>query len=259
MIERKYRKGRMSTVILVGAMIVLWGMALTDQASAQTQPKATEIETKNPASRKQVTNKQAEVSLYGKVVVAGLGGFLGWILTKSVGLVILRRRLISYLVVVINSHLRQYHEFVKWLTAVREITIKEGYLVKLAATYTKDELQDLAEVREHCLRLLKKDELLKMTKLSQRMWEIEALLSGFCESLQGYKSKEKVMDSSDVEFLRKKQDRIFSYINVLPKRIEKLDQIPNDYSGVHGAESLVTSRSAGPPSEHPHNSGEETT
>jgi hypothetical protein len=41
-----------------------------------------------------------------------------------------------------------------------------------------------------------------------------------------------------------KQDRILSYINVLPKEIDNISKLPIDYSGVQGAETLVTLHSA---------------
>ena len=185
-----------------------------------------------------------------RIVVAGLGGFFAWILAKCVGLLVLRRRLLAYLIVILNTHLRQYQEALKWLFAVREKTIKEGHIVKLAADYTEDDLNDLTKVRPELMRLLFRMELIRLTKLTQRMWEIEALLAGFCETLQGYKDKGAVLKVSDIDYLHRKQDRILSYIQILPSEISNINQLPIDYSGIHGAETLVTSSSAALPEEH---------
>lgn len=187
------------------------------------------------------------ISDYGiatEVIAAGLGGFLAWVLTKTVAYVVLRNRLISYLLVVINVRLRQYQDFLKWLSAVREDTIKEGFVIKLAANYTKDDLHDLTEVRKESLKFLRMREFIRVTKLIQRMSEVEALLDGFALELQGYREREQKLDSSDVDFLKRKQDRIISYIRVLPQKIAKLTDLPVDYSGIEGAETLVTSASA---------------
>ena len=72
-------------------------------------------------------------------------------------------------------------------------------------------------------------ELVRLTKLTQRMWEIEALLDGFCATLQAYKDKGEALQVSDVDYLHRKQDRILSYIQILPSEINNINQLPIDY------------------------------
>jgi hypothetical protein len=180
-----------------------------------------------------------------KVTAAALGGFVAWLLTKSLGFLILRQRLLAYLLVVLNEHFRDYHRNPAWLTAVREKTLKEGHLVKEAAIYTKDELADLTAVRQECLTLLRKSELIRVTKIIQAMWAIETLLAGYSESLAIYNSRAIVLDASDLDLFHRREDRILSYLNILPRSITRLGQLPSDYSGIHPPETLVLEGSAG--------------
>jgi hypothetical protein len=184
-----------------------------------------------------------------KIAAAGFGGFIGWLLTKIVTLIVLRKRLIAYLVVVINGHMDQYRETKKWLEAVKDKTIKKNHVIKLAATYHENDMSDLADMRSDCLQLLKKSELIKTTKLHQRMLEIEDLLAGFCEDLTNYRKNGTTLSESSVDYLQKKIERIKSYMDKFPlEKIQTLDQLPDDYAGVHGADVLVSNSSAVEPS-----------
>ena len=241
------KRVRMSTkfAMVLGAVSCLALAGTSFGQDSPQQPKQTQVS--NPCAAippLQQASASAGDSLALKIVAAGLGGFLAWLLTKIVGLLILRMKLVSYLLVVINAHLRIYHDTENWVFAVREKTIKEGHVIKLAASYTKDDLGDFTEVRQDCLRLLSQRELEGITKLLQCMWEIEALYDGFCGSLEGYRSRGVALDASDVEYLQRKQDRILSYIHVLPSEVGRLSELRLDYRGIHGAETLVTSSSA---------------
>ena len=142
---------RRETVPTVLAVLGVGALALAGFATAQTTTAPQATPTANvPQSTAQ--NPPAKTTDYvTSVLVAGFGGFLGWILTKSLGWFLLRRRLLAYLKVVTDSNLRQYHDSKKWLAAVREKTLKEGHIVNLAADYTKDDLTSLTCVREQCL------------------------------------------------------------------------------------------------------------
>ncbi len=179
-----------------------------------------------------------------KVLAAALGGFLAWMLTKATGYWVLRQRFLHYMVVVVNAHLRQYQDLDQWLRAVREKTIKDGHIVKLAAKYTVDKLEDLTAVRPDALRLLTQDEIVKITLLLHRLTELEALVDGFCAMLVEYQSAGTPLTPPDVDYLRLKQDRIFSYMHLVPKAVESIAALPAEYPGIIGADSLVTGNSA---------------
>jgi len=186
-------------------------------------------------------SKEATESSYDKlladILAAGIGGFISWILLTAVTFYFTRQRLISYLLVTLNSHLRQYKD-TKWLSDVKEKKIKEGQIVKLAAKYTKDDLADITDARSECLTYLWRNELVRLTKIYQRMFELEALFDGFCEVLEDYKKEGKTLDPTDVEYLQRKHDRIMSYINILPNKIDSLKDLPEDYSGILGPEYI---------------------
>lgn len=235
-------------VLLLGTVTIITFVMNSGDLLAAPSPEFPSNSTSvTNSNTKNTLTAQTPDDLSSRITIAALGGFMGWVLTTSVGLIILRARLISYLIVVINTHLKNYYDSIAWIEAVKDQTIKDGHLIKLAASYTKDELSDLTGVRNQCLKLLTKNELLQVTKLIQRMLEVEALMAGFCESLHAYKQKEIVLDASDVDYLIKKKSRILSYLKLLPLSIDKITDLPIDYSGIHGPEVLVTSASAALP------------
>ncbi|MHB8519974.1 MAG: hypothetical protein ACYDH9_04380 [Limisphaerales bacterium] len=224
---------RPSLFLLVATLSLVWS-----STTSFSQSNTPSVLNRGPLS------PQTSDGLAFEVLAAGLGGFLAWTLTKAIGLAILRRRLVSYAVVVVNSHLRQYADIEQWLRATREKTIREGHIIKLAAAYTVDELEDLTELRPDGLRLLRKNEILRITVLLLRLKELEALLAGFCNTLEEYKLSGAPLKPSDVDYLQRKQDRIFSYMRLIPKEIPSLDALPLDYAGIIGADSIVTISSA---------------
>jgi hypothetical protein len=182
------------------------------------------------------------------MLAAGLGGFLAWIFKTSAGFHLTRRRLISYLLVAINSHLRQYKDLNPWLKTVMEKTIKKGHSVNQAARYTKDELGDLTEMRSQCLTYLNQNQLVQFTLLCRLMFELEALLDGFCKTLDDYKTKATVLTDDDVDYLKRKYNRILSYLKALPvDEVKDINKLPQDYSGIEGAEGIVTDSISTPP------------
>lgn len=224
--------------ILAVTIIVVGIIASPAQTIGQADKSPQEITTTEAHPQSQGQSADSPHPATG-VLVAALGGFVGWILTKSVGWFLLRQRLLSYLIVVINTHLKEYHESRKWLAVVREKSIKQGHTVDMAAEYTKNELASITCVREQCFKLLRKNELVRLTNLLYRLWQIEALFDGFCKSLRVYKADAKRLNASDVNYLLMKEDRILSYLDVLPERIRTLSSLPEKYTDILGPEPIV--------------------
>ncbi|WP_020585592.1 hypothetical protein [Desulfobacter curvatus] len=225
--------------IIVIALCVLFS---TQHVHSQTLPhSSSQQETTTNISPFPVA---AESNL-SKIIVAALGGFGGWISIQCIGLYILRQKLLSYLIVVLNSHFEAYKKDIsEWLEAVKSNTIKEGYYINTAANFTKDEHDDLKCVRNQCFKLLTKNELLKYVKLTHRLFETEALLEGLCQSLSDYKNEKKVLEDSDVEYFHKKIERINSYITKFPQSISSIREISVDFEGVLGPKDSVGKKSA---------------
>ena len=183
-----------------------------------------------------------------EMLAAGLGGFLAWILTTSVGFCLTRSRLKSYLLVAINSHIRQYKDLNRWLDTVMKDKIKKGNSIDRTTRYTKDELGDLTEMRSQCLTYLNQNQFVQFTRLCQRMFELEALFDGFCKTLDDYKTNSTVLTDGDVDYMNKKYKRILSYLKALPPDdIENINNLPQDYSGIEGAESIIMDNISTPP------------
>jgi len=216
------------------------------QANSLPTNSTTQSSTSSPlqSSNDNFTHVINQDSPISKVIVVAMGGFLGWIFVQCVGLYILRQKLISYLLVVINAYLSSYQDIIKWINAVKSKTLKVDHIINTAAKFTQDDFSDLKSVRDNCFKLLSKSELLIYIKIVNRMWETEALLNGLCSSLTEYKRNNTVLKVSDVEYLNCKIDRILSYISLFPANISKLNQLPIDLKGVQGAEVLVSFNSA---------------
>ena len=187
------------------------------------------------------------------IASAVLGGFLGWGLTTGVSFLLDRRKLITYLVIAINNHVEQLNANQEWLKKVKDKTVKEGYIIKLAALYTKDDLSKFSSVRDQCLKLLTKDELVKLENLFLTLNQAEVLLDGFCETLQAYKENETVLASDDVESLERRIERILKCINLLPnpETTKKISDLRDNYAGIVEASTLVTDNSAVLPPTNP--------
>lgn len=222
-------------------VIVLYVLFNTQYLHSQTPPPGISQQSTGSSAMPSSTVLESNLS---KIIVAATGGFLGWIFIQCIGLYLLRQKLLSYLVVVLNSHFETYQDVTGWLDAVKAKTIKEGYYINTAAAFTKDEHDDLKCIRDQCFRLLKKNELLQFIKLTHRLFEVEALLEGLCQTLSDYKEEKKVLDGSDVEYFNRKIERVYSYIKKFPTKISSIHEIPIDFRGVHGAEVLVGKESA---------------
>lgn len=183
-------------------------------------------------------------NLYLEVLAAGLGGFLAWILTKAVGHVIVRKRLMAYIVTLINTHLAELHGSEPWLDAVKEKTIKADHRIETAAEYTPREVDYLDTVSELSLRHLRKRELLLLAKCEQALWETECLFTGLCRTITVLKEDNTVLTPALVEHLHAKIERIKSYLKKLPHKIDDLTSLPEDYRGVLPPETLVHEDSA---------------
>jgi len=176
-----------------------------------------------------------------KTVGAVVAVFLGWLLTNLVGFFVIRKRLVSYLIIGINSHLEQCADNRKWLEKVKAESLREGEAIEQSARYAADQLEDLTAMRVEILKYLWRPEVEKVTKLTKRLWELEELLVGFCETLEEYHKSGTKLDADKFKSISNRLNRILSYMQILPNEISSLDDLPAKYNAVIGAESLVGS------------------
>jgi hypothetical protein len=174
-----------------------------------------------------------------QIISAALGGFAAWLLGRSVALIVKRNRLKNYLEVCLWIHFEGARDSQKWLTRVMSDTLKEGQVVDGAPLYTRDELDDLTSVREQSVELLTRREMVRLTKCFRTLWELEALFKGFCRRLREHQDTRQPLDHDSVVHLVKRARRINALIDLLPKQLKSLDDLPEDYAGRIGAEVLV--------------------
>jgi hypothetical protein len=167
------------------------------------------------------------------------GGFIAWLLQRSLTIFVMRRRLLTYLTTVLNIHFHNVKDNQTWLSQLLLQTIAEGKLINGAPIYTKDSLSGLTEVRPRCLELLTRSELIKLTKCINCLWETEGLFDGFCLSLREMQDSGKTLTQEDVFFFQKRINRINAHIDRIPSEIRSLSELRDDYAGTISAATLV--------------------
>ena len=190
--------------------------------------------------RNEIAGDQSDFTT--KTVGAVVAVFLGWLLTNLVGFFVIRNRLVSYLIIGINSHLEQCVDNRKWLEKVKAESIREGEAIEQSARYAADQLEDLTAMRVEILKYLWRSEVEKVTKLTKRLWELEELLVGFCETLEEHHKSGAKLDADKFKSISNRLNRILSYMQLLPNEIRSLEDLPSKYNAVIGAESLVSAK-----------------
>lgn len=87
--------------------------------------------------------------------------------------------------------------------------------------------------------MLRKHELTRVIKLLNKMWTTDILFEGICHTMDRLSENKKVLDAKDIEYLGKKSERIWSYINLLPEKIENIRDLRESYEGTQGPENIV--------------------
>ena len=89
-----------------------------------------------------------DTSILSTILGAALGAFAAWGMTRFVSYIVIRNRLKSYIVTVINIYLDQLASNTEWLSEYTECMITEGCQIDGAPFYTRDEFQDLKNITE---------------------------------------------------------------------------------------------------------------
>lgn len=171
-----------------------------------------------------------------EIISAGIGAFIGWALTKTASLVIRRNRLRNYLHICFQLRFAEMRDNGKWLARVLgDLTL--GTPGESAPRYTRNDLGDIAKLRETSVELLTQVEMRRVAKCHAALWELEVLFEGFCWSLSEHQKARQT--SVDLRHLQKRGDRIAALIAILPTDFRTIDDLPDDYSGRISAVTLV--------------------
>lgn len=181
-----------------------------------------------------------------QIIVALVGGFAAWAAIQGVTYLVLRNRLVVYLVVQINARLQAAHGNREWLDQLARDHSSAGIIPTVAPRYSPDHAEDLHESRELILKYLSRNQIERVTKFLSYLWEVEYLTEGVCEAIGAYSRRKTPLDAEDCRYLRDKVTRVTSIIGKWPATIKGLDDLPIDYAGVWGPGAVkVTPKGAG--------------
>lgn len=172
--------------------------------------------------------------MINEVTVAVIGGFLGWGLIQCVSYFIVRSRLITYLVVQVNTRLQSAHGNREWLQQLCDDHSAIGVVATDAPRYSPDHAEDLHESRELILKYLFRSEIERVTKFLSYLWEAEFLTEGVCEAIGKYARSGTPLRADDCQYLKDKVARVNSIVAKWPKFVATLTDLPIDYAGVQG-------------------------
>lgn len=173
-----------------------------------------------------------------EIIAAVVGGLVGWIAIQLVSYVVVRSRLITYLVVQVNSRLQSAHGNREWLQQLGRDHSTVGVLPVVTPRYSPDHAEDLHESRELILRYLSKAEIEQVTKFLAYLWEVEYLTEGVCDAIGEFARRTKALTADDCRYLQDKITRVTSIINKWPASIKTLSELPLDYAGVQGPSAI---------------------
>jgi hypothetical protein len=138
---------------------------------------------------------------------------------------------------VFELHFAEARDNGHWLEKVlAELAAGRG--VAAPPRYTKNPLSDLDQVRESAIALLTKREMRRVAKCHSVLWELEALMEGFCSSLHDLERLRITGKTGDVNHLQRRGDRILALVRILPVRTRNIGDLPDDYDGRISAVTL---------------------
>lgn len=174
-----------------------------------------------------------------EIIAAAVGGFFAWATTYAITHLMLQARLRRFLRVHINRKLWNLRQNAEWAREIRDTHAALGVIVHGAARHTSDDLSDLKETRDLALQYLSMDEIEKLCKFIFALWELECLFEGLCDAMTQLAVAGRPLSAEDVNYLRKKIDRITSLTDTVPREIKALKDLPGDYAGILGPRAVV--------------------
>lgn len=172
--------------------------------------------------------------MLAEIVATIIGGFVGWIVVQVVSYYVVRARLLTYLILHINTLVKSAHSNLEWFQQLSNEHSVLGVTPTVAPRYSIDRAEDLHESRELILRYLSKLEVERITKFLSYLWESECLAEGICELIGAYAKRATPLDADECAHIKDKVNRFSSIVKLWPHSIQSLNGLPIDYAGVLG-------------------------
>lgn len=116
-----------------------------------------------------------------EIAIAVTGVFIGWLLVQGVAFYVVRQRLLSFLLVQINSRLDEAPRNLQWFTELSQ-RHAPGATPDDDPNYLRDEAEDVREVRDLLLRYLWESEMRRLTRFLAEHRQMEFIFQGLSKT-----------------------------------------------------------------------------
>jgi hypothetical protein len=165
---------------------------------------------------------------------------VGWIITNIVLFILKNFKLRNAILTDISFKIEELKECKDFLLKYSDELIRINETITRAPRFTKDELILFRTIFPTILNCFNIKNYIKIIKFYGIFDEINMLIEGLFGDFQKFKDDKRILEENDVVYLNRKKDRIIKLIDIiLQKVINKISDLPNDYSDRVSPTSLV--------------------
>jgi len=156
-----------------------------------------------------------------------IGGFIGWVLHEAITFYFHRRNLRTYLTIAISAQISVDMDNLNMLSKYLSDNVKLGSAVtKVPPRYIASDLEMITSVREQMVQHLTSREVSRLATLLFALEDMESLTEGICIHLDEYAKSSMVVSEHQYSHLEDHLKKMSHICVQLPKKIEKIDDLP---------------------------------
>ena len=175
-----------------------------------------------------------------KLLIAIISGIIIWAIKELIVYLIRRARLRAGLISDIIIHVAGASEQKGAVNVLVNETAKEGEPLPFPVSYNVGQYGFYSSVQKELPVYLRENELIKVIKFYQAIWELDVSVNGLATTLGLWERDKRELSASDIKHLKKRKSRIESFCDLISsKEIKKISDLPDDYRQVKGAETVV--------------------
>ena len=169
------------------------------------------------------------IFFFNKLLIGISIGITVWILTNLMLLILKIFKIKNAILTDISFKIEELSECKEFLIKYFDEMINEKEHIVRAPRFTRDELLLFKIFLPSMLTYLGNNNLIRLIKFYGTFDEINILLEGLFNDFNFHKVNEKPLTTDDVSYLIKKKDRIIKLIDLIPKKVNILRNLPDNY------------------------------